>query len=97
MSTLTIRLPATKHQRLKDFARARGVSLNKLVEEWATVALAQLDAENHYRLRATRGRPEVGLALLDKLDRTRRACCLRIVALCDAARTAYTSYVYWSL
>jgi len=34
------------------------------------VALAQLDAENHYRLRATRGRPEVGLALLDKLDRT---------------------------
>jgi len=68
MSTLTIRLPATKHQRLKDFARARGVSLNKLVEEWATVALAQLDAENHYRLRATRGRPKVGLALLDKLD-----------------------------
>jgi len=44
--------------------------INKLVEEWATVALAQLDAENHYRLRATRGRPEVGLALLDKLDRT---------------------------
>jgi len=31
MSTLTICLPATKHQRLKDFARARGVSLNKLV------------------------------------------------------------------
>jgi hypothetical protein len=72
MSTLTIRLPATKHQRLKDFARARGVSLNKLVEEWATIALAQLDAENHYRLRATRGRPEVGLALLDKLDRSLR-------------------------
>ncbi len=40
-TTLTIRLPATKHQRLKDFARARSVSLNKLVEEWATVALAQ--------------------------------------------------------
>ena len=60
MSTLTIRLPATKHQRLKDLARARGVSLNKLVEEWATVALAQLDAENHYRLRdtgSTRGGP----------------------------------------
>jgi hypothetical protein len=66
MSTLTVRLPATKPQRLKDFARARGVSLNKLVEEWATVALPQLDAENHYRLRATRGRPEVGLALLDR-------------------------------
>ena len=70
MSTLTIRLPDTKHQRLKAFARTRGVSLNKLVEEWATVALAQVDAENRYRLRAARGRPEVGLGLLDKLDRS---------------------------
>jgi hypothetical protein len=52
------------------FIAFEGVSLNRLVEEWATVALAQLDAENHYRLRTTRGRPEVGLALLDKLDRT---------------------------
>jgi hypothetical protein len=69
MSTLTIRLPDTKHQRLKAFARTRGVSLNKLVEEWATVALAQFDAENRYRLRAARGRPAAGLALLDKLDR----------------------------
>ena len=41
-----------------------------LVGEWAAVALVQLDAKNHYRLRATRGRPEVGLAWLDKLDRT---------------------------
>jgi hypothetical protein len=65
-------LPATKHQRLKALARADGVSLNKLVEEWATIALAQLDAENHFRLRAARGRPETGLALLDKLDRTLR-------------------------
>jgi hypothetical protein len=52
MSTIAIRLPETKHQRLNAFARARGVSLNKLVEEWATVALAQLDAENRYRMRA---------------------------------------------
>ena len=33
-------------------------------------ALAQLDVENHYRLRAIRGRPRAGLARLDKLDRT---------------------------
>ena len=72
MSTLTIRLPETKHQRLKNFARSRGVSLNKLVEEWATVALAQVDAENRLKLRAARGRPEAGLALLDKLDRKRQ-------------------------
>jgi hypothetical protein len=61
-----------KYQWLKDFARARGVSLNKLVEEWVTVALAQLDGENHYRLRAIHGRSEVGLALVDTLDRILR-------------------------
>lgn len=72
MSTLTIRLPETKHQRLKAFARSRGISLNKLVEEWATVALAQEDAENRFRLRAARGRPGVGLSLLDKLDQKLR-------------------------
>ncbi len=68
MSTLTIRLPDTKHERLKAFARARGVSVNKLVEELTTVALAQEDAENRYRVRSARGKPETGLRLLDKLD-----------------------------
>ena len=72
MSTMTIRVPETKHQRLKAFARSRGVSLNKLVEEWATVALAQEDAENRFRLPAPRGRSEVGLGLLDKLDQKLR-------------------------
>jgi hypothetical protein len=46
------------------------MSLNKLVEEWVTVALAQLDAEKHYRLRAARGRAELGLTLFEKLDHT---------------------------
>jgi len=73
MSTLTIRLPDAKHERLKTLARSRGVSVNKLVEEWATVALAQQDAENRYHLRARRGRPEQGLALLDELDRRERS------------------------
>ena len=68
MSTLTIRLPATKHERLKAFARMRGVSVNKLVEELATVALAQADAENRYLLRRARGKPAAGLRLLDKLE-----------------------------
>jgi hypothetical protein len=71
MSTLTIRLSDAKHERLKTLARSRGVSVNKLVEEWATVALTQQDSENQYRLRAQRGHPEQGLALLDELDRRR--------------------------
>ena len=60
--------PDAQTSRLEDFTRARGISLNQLVEEWATVALAQIDVENRYRLRAARGRPEAALALLDKLD-----------------------------
>jgi predicted transcriptional regulator len=44
MSTLTIRLPDDKHERLKALAEARNVSVNKLIDELATVALANHDA-----------------------------------------------------
>jgi len=69
MSVLTIRVPDAKHQRLKQLAKARGISVNKLIEELSTVALAQFDAEMRFRVRASRGSVERGLKLLDKLDR----------------------------
>ncbi len=69
MATMTIRLPDAKHARLKQLAARQGVSLNKLIEEWSSVALAQFDAETRFHMRAARGRPATGLALLDKLDR----------------------------
>jgi len=69
MATMTIRLPDAKHTRLKQLAARQGVSLNKLIEEWSSVALAQFDVETRFRVRAARGRPAAGLALLDKLDR----------------------------
>ena len=68
MSILTIRLPDAKHARLKELARARGVSANKLMEELATVALAQQDALTRFTLRASRGDVAKGLAALDQLD-----------------------------
>lgn len=68
MSVLTIRLPDAKHARLKELARSRGVSTNKLMEELATVALAQQDAQTRFTLRASRGSAARGLAVLDKLD-----------------------------
>ena len=68
MSVLTIRLPDAKHSRLKELARSRGVSANKLMEELATVALAQQDAQTRFALRASRGDVARGLAVLDKLD-----------------------------
>ena len=69
MSTLTIRIPEGKHARLRSLAKASGVSLNKLIDELATVALAQHDAETRFRTLAARGSKSVGLALLEKLDR----------------------------
>jgi hypothetical protein len=68
MSTLTIRMPDGTHARLRDLARARGVSINKLIEEMATATLAAHDAEVRFRLMAARGKPERGLAILDRLD-----------------------------
>jgi len=65
---MAIRLPEDKHTRLKQLAARQGVSLNKLTEEWSSVALAQFDAGTRFRVRAARGDPSVGLALLDKLD-----------------------------
>jgi len=68
MSVLTIRLPDDQHERLKALAAHRGVSMNKLMEELATRAVAEFDTEVRFRARAARGDAEVGLALLDKLN-----------------------------
>lgn len=68
MSTLTIRMPDDTHARLRSLARTRGVSINKLIEEMATATLSGHDAEVRFRLMAARGKPERGLAILDRLD-----------------------------
>ena len=69
MGTLTIRVPDDTHERLRRLAKARGVSVNKLIEELSTAALAEFDAETRFRIRAARGSARDGLRLLDKLDR----------------------------
>ncbi|MFZ1681443.1 MAG: ribbon-helix-helix protein, CopG family [Rhizobiaceae bacterium] len=69
MSTLTIRLPDDQHERLKALAARRGVSLNKLFEEFSARAIAEFDTETRFRLRAARGDAKRGLAILDALDR----------------------------
>ena len=43
MSTITLRLPDTQHERLKDLAAAKGVSLNKLLEELTARVIAEAD------------------------------------------------------
>lgn len=68
MATLTVRLPNDKHERLKILAKSKGVSLNRLMDELATTALAENDAYTRFQLRATRGSAKEGLKILDKLD-----------------------------
>ncbi len=68
MGTLTIRLPDDKHTRLKELAQTRGVSVNKLIEELSTIALAEFDAHTRFKAMAVTGNPEEGLRILAKLD-----------------------------
>jgi glycine cleavage system pyridoxal-binding protein P len=69
MSTVTLRIPDDKHERLKSLAHSRGISLNKLMDEWATIALTEFDAKTRFMALASTGNPARGLELLDKLDR----------------------------
>ena len=68
MSTFTIRLPDSKHEWLKEVARARGLSINKFIEKLTTFAIAQQDALTRFTLRTSRGDVDKGLQALDKLD-----------------------------
>jgi hypothetical protein len=56
-----------KRTRLNLVAKSRKVSVTKLIEEIATILLADFDAETRFELRAARGRGRIaeGLALLD--------------------------------
>ncbi len=68
MSALTLRLPDDKHQRLRALAQSRGPTLNRLIDDMATVMLAEFDAETRFKLRIGCGasKAERGLALLEK-------------------------------
>ncbi len=67
MSTLTIRLPDDKHDRLKALAESRQISVNRLVDELATVAIANFDARTRFEMRAGRGDVKRAIKILDRL------------------------------
>jgi predicted transcriptional regulator len=68
MTTVTLRLPDDTCQRLKRLAASRGMSLNKLMEELGTAAIAAYDAETRFRAMAAGGDRDQALAVLDRLD-----------------------------
>jgi uncharacterized protein (DUF1778 family) len=68
MSTLTLRLPNDTHDRLKQLAAMRGMSLNQLMQELSIQALSSFDAETRFRAMAAQADPQRALAILDRLD-----------------------------
>lgn len=69
MSTVTVRLPEQKRLRLQQLARARGITVNQLLNQLASEAIDELDAEGNFRARALQGSAARGIATLDLLDR----------------------------
>lgn len=67
MSAITFRLPDNKHEKLKELAKSQNISLNKLLNELSTIALANYDIQNRFKLRAKKGDPKKGLDILNKL------------------------------
>ena len=68
MSTLTIRIPDDKHARLRQLAKHREISVDKLIEELATISIAEFDAESRFRALASKGSANEGSAILKRLD-----------------------------
>ncbi|MBI4827852.1 MAG: toxin-antitoxin system HicB family antitoxin [Nitrospinae bacterium] len=70
MAILTIRMPDDKRERLRRLAHNRRISVNKLMEELATIALTEYDIETRFRALAATGNVKEGLKILDKLEKS---------------------------
>lgn len=68
MTTLSIRLPDDMAERLKNIAKHRDISLNKLMFELSTQVLAEEEAKQRFLAAQLRGNPQRALQLLDELD-----------------------------
>ena len=57
-----------KKQKVESIAQRHTASVNKLVNDWAEIVIAQEAAEASFRAAAARGNPEAIIALLKKLN-----------------------------
>ena len=68
MTTLSIRLPDDMAERLKNIAKVRDISLNKLMFELSAQALAEEEAKQRFLAAQIRGSKNCALQMLDELD-----------------------------
>lgn len=67
MSAITFRLPDSKYERLKQLAKSQNISVNRLLDELSTMALANYDAKTSFEARSKKGDVNKALKILDKL------------------------------
>jgi predicted DNA-binding ribbon-helix-helix protein len=72
MVVTTIHLPEDKHNRLKAIADQRSISLNQLLEEFATIAITEQEGYARFQMRAKRGNINDAIQILDTLDNIER-------------------------
>jgi uncharacterized protein (DUF1778 family) len=64
MTTISLRLPDSIHQKVKELAASDGTSINQFLATAAAEKVAALEAERYLAERARRGQRERFLALL---------------------------------
>ena len=68
MATITFRVTDQKADKLKKLAEKMDVSVNKLLDEITTSAIAYNDARLDFEMRAARGDRHRGLEILDMIE-----------------------------
>ncbi|RIZ70335.1 MAG: ribbon-helix-helix protein, CopG family [Methylococcales bacterium] len=68
MTRLSIRLPDDMAEKLKNIAKVRDMSLNKLMVELSAQFLAEEEAKQRLIAAGLRGNPKQALQLLNELD-----------------------------
>lgn len=67
MSTLSLRLPDSLHNRIRELAQQDGISINQFISTAVAEKLAALMTEEYLEKRARRGSREKFLAVLAKV------------------------------
>ena len=70
MSTLSLRLPESLHERARALAQQEGVSINQLIATALAEKISALDTVGYLRERAARGSREAFLEALDEVPAT---------------------------
>lgn len=67
MSTMSLRLPESLHQRARELAKEEGVSINQLIATALAEKISALDTIGYLKERGARGSREAFLAALDQV------------------------------